>query len=301
MAMMDQSKYRQIASNPFVIIMESLLCDGMESAQALAYTLGFTEKQFDFSDVKGEIRKFWKPIARNMTVSKLNLLEACFDVAGLDPDLRSVFCYCGDELMQHVGCLNEKKQERALLRLLEMGFVNRIGKPGFDTWESIPSFAARINSVPILEECEKQEIDLNERNSCESTPFVTAALCNSFEVAEWLLGKEGIELYAVNVIGNNALHAAVAQGHLEMVRLLIANDYEIGDTALHKAAENGHFEVVKALVEYGADINAKNWRGFTPHEMAQKRDHREIASWLVQHEFEGIADVISTPVKANIF
>lgn len=56
----------------------------------------------------------------------------------------------------------------------------------------------------------------------------------------------------VQFTNQTALHWAAADGHLDIVRLLIQRGAEInathvaGYTALHEAAQRGHYDVVKA-------------------------------------------------------
>ena len=63
---------------------------------------------------------------------------------------------------------------------------------------------------------------------------------------------------------------ASRKGHLEIVKLLIANkitDINIqnnnGVTALMFASQKGHLEIVKLLIEKGANVNAQSKSGWT--------------------------------------
>ena len=58
----------------------------------------------------------------------------------------------------------------------------------------------------------------------------------------------------------SSLHFAAANGHTEIVKLLIAANAEVNavnnlqKTPLHLAARSGHTEIVKLLIENGAKI-----------------------------------------------
>ncbi|PVH76897.1 ankyrin, partial [Cadophora sp. DSE1049] len=62
--------------------------------------------------------------------------------------------------------------------------------------------------------------------------------------------------------GRTALHYASAQGHAEVIGILLEAGADIdavdedGWTALHVAADCGHIDVLMLLVNDGADLNA---------------------------------------------
>jgi len=88
------------------------------------------------------------------------------------------------------------------------------------------------------------------------------------------------------------LHSAVAGGHFEIARDLLAagvavqntaqvNAKQAGDfTPLHAAAQNGQIEMVELLLEYGADPTARSQDGRTPADLAWERGHLEIVDLL---------------------
>ena len=59
-----------------------------------------------------------------------------------------------------------------------------------------------------------------------------------------------------------ALHLAAANGHVDVVKVLIQNGADVNAvdeykfTALHLAARHGHVDIAKVLIENGADVNA---------------------------------------------
>jgi len=89
--------------------------------------------------------------------------------------------------------------------------------------------------------------------------------------------KELIDSVDVNAryyLGNTALIGASGEGHLEVVKELIAHGADvnalnnIGDTALMYASDYDHLEVVRELIARGADINIENKRGQTAYNLA---------------------------------
>lgn len=53
-----------------------------------------------------------------------------------------------------------------------------------------------------------------------------------------------------------------------------------GSTALHMAVKQGDVEVVKTLLQHGADPNLKNARGESPLDIAKEHGHDTIVPLL---------------------
>jgi len=90
---------------------------------------------------------------------------------------------------------------------------------------------------------------------------------------------------------NDSLQAAARNGHLEMVKLLLADGLiantpvrrRSGRTALQVAVEGGHIEVVKILLESGAEVNAEpaEINGKTALQVAAERGSLQLMSLLL--------------------
>ena len=87
-----------------------------------------------------------------------------------------------------------------------------------------------------------------------------------------------------------ALHTAAAQGHIDVVNLLLETDSNLakiaknnGKTALHSAARMGHVEVVKSLIGNDPSIGFRtDKKGQTALHMAVKGQNDEIVVELVK-------------------
>lgn len=85
---------------------------------------------------------------------------------------------------------------------------------------------------------------------------------------------------------------AAKNGHIDVVKLLIANNANInkadncgyGYAPLHQACRKGHSEIVKVLLEKGANINATNCNGDTPLHLTFKKGHTDIAKLLIKNK-----------------
>ena len=87
---------------------------------------------------------------------------------------------------------------------------------------------------------------------------------------------------------NTALHMAAANGHSEVVKLLLKQGdrvkldllNETGNTALHYAALNGKKDVVELLIESKASAKINNSFGRSALEDALQAGHGDIAELL---------------------
>ena len=96
------------------------------------------------------------------------------------------------------------------------------------------------------------------------------------------IGEEVIE-------GCTALWIAAANGHFDVVRLLIEQNAEVdgrtskNSTPLRAAAFYGHLDTARCLVENGADVNARNNLNSTPLMVTCDNGHLDVTSYLVKH------------------
>lgn len=85
-----------------------------------------------------------------------------------------------------------------------------------------------------------------------------------------------------------ALHLAAHEGHLAVVKALIAHDATVDRraqndlTPLHLAAYNGHTEVVEWLLESGAKVDARDREGKTSLTHACTGDFPKTAKLLIE-------------------
>jgi ankyrin repeat protein len=98
-----------------------------------------------------------------------------------------------------------------------------------------------------------------------------------------------------NLVIGAALRAASAEGHAEIVRLLLRNGADVTivapntggfiSSALLEAAQNGHLDVVKILVTARADVNAVGSESFAPTALqaAAANGHLEISNVLLNN------------------
>ena len=116
-----------------------------------------------------------------------------------------------------------------------------------------------------------------------------------FHVVTQLI-KNGASINAKDQDGLTPLHYAAANGHLDIVKILLEHSADIdlvddhimdgtklNRTALHRSICFGHKEVASLIIERGADVNQRDADGFAPLDMAILEDQGDIAETLIQN------------------
>lgn len=112
-----------------------------------------------------------------------------------------------------------------------------------------------------------------------------AVACKKKEVFDYLI-KNGIELNSEDLQGKTELHVAVQYNNAEYLKYLndhLPNDSwqsKYGASLLEIAVLNGHKGLLEQLITTGINVDAKNDRGSTALEIAQRIENDTIASYL---------------------
>jgi ankyrin repeat protein len=111
-------------------------------------------------------------------------------------------------------------------------------------------------------------------------PLGLAAFFGHRQIAEYLLDSGAdVNQAADNAFKVAPIHAAVSNGDIETVRLILERGADInarqqnGFTALHGAAGAGRADLVELLLAHGADRHALTDDGKTPAAVAAERGH----------------------------
>jgi len=126
------------------------------------------------------------------------------------------------------------------------------------------------------------DIDPEAKSGNGDTALMIACFKGNKAAVEALLAK-GAE---VNKPGWTPLHYAAANGHDEIIRLLLDKSAYIDaespnkTTPMMMAARGGHIYTVKLLLDEGADATLKNDLGMSAIDFAMKYEHKDIAEGL---------------------
>ncbi|MBW1754176.1 MAG: ankyrin repeat domain-containing protein [Deltaproteobacteria bacterium] len=179
-------------------------------------------------------------------------------------------------------------------------------------------YAAISNKVEISKYLIEKGAEVNARDGDGKCSLHYMVIDRNLELFKLLISN-GADVNTKDNFNRTSLHYAAAEGYLEIVKYLIFNGSEIdskaafhlkggwmkftlGCTPLHIAVSNGHLETVKYLISQGADIDLKNNEDENALDLAKKRKHQEIVTFLessekLAHLSKSRKTVVKTPVK----
>jgi uncharacterized protein len=130
----------------------------------------------------------------------------------------------------------------------------------------------------------KNGLDPNTVDEHGDPLLVIAAREKSDKVAALLAAAPNVDLGKQDTAGEDALMLASLNGDLPLVQTLIDKGAEVnkkGWAPLHYAAANGHDDVVRLLLDKSAYIDAGSPNGTTPLMMAARGDYASTVNLLL--------------------
>lgn len=177
----------------------------------------------------------------------------------------------------------------AILMLLQ--FSLRPARAGFPVDRKVPIFAASADGdVQQLNALLDKHPELLEyKGPFGITPLIVAAGQGQLKAVELLLDR-GADIRASTIVDGTALHAAVAGGQTDVVRVLLkrgavpgAKGMPRSETPLYVCAAQGDLNIARMLIEAGAPVNVRTEQSReTPLMAAAATGHADIVRLLLE-------------------
>ena len=121
----------------------------------------------------------------------------------------------------------------------------------------------RLNDVKICLNDEEFYVNVNQPDEHLWTYLMYAVRFSFNDIVEYLL-SQGADIHAVKGDGNNVLHIAAREGHLDTIKILLANKAipstrnKSGVMAFTLARQQGHEECCNLLIEAMREYDASS-------------------------------------------
>lgn len=158
--------------------------------------------------------------------------------------------------------------------------------------ESELLIAVHNNDIEVAINLIDQGANVNLQDNISDSPYLYAGAQGRTEILERMLKYADIDFSVVNRYGGNTLIPAAEKGHIDNVKLLVADDRididfqnNFGYTALIEAValtdgSEKFVEIVKILVDAGADITLKDKSGKTALDYAREKSYEKMIEIL---------------------
>ncbi|KAK3378799.1 hypothetical protein B0T24DRAFT_568404 [Lasiosphaeria ovina] len=140
--------------------------------------------------------------------------------------------------------------------------------------------------APVAQDFITKGADVNAQGGYYGNALQAASAEGHQEIVKLLLAKD-VDVNAQGGLYGNALQAASAEGHQEIVKLLLAKDADVNaqgglyGNALQAASAEGHQEIVKLLLAKDVDVNAQGGLYGNALQAASAEGHQEIVKILL--------------------
>jgi len=141
-------------------------------------------------------------------------------------------------------------------------------------------FAAYNGRADVAELLIRHGADVNARDNDGRTPLRIAAYNGHVDVVKLLL-ERGADLNAKNSENKTPLDVARERGQSDVARVI--EEFTRMPSELFEAVKSGDAARVKELLEKGADVNARDNKGWTPLHLAAQKGHADVAELLIKN------------------
>lgn len=131
----------------------------------------------------------------------------------------------------------------------------------------------------------EHDADYNAINPGGNTPIMWAASIGHVEIVKLLLAQDAINIAHKNDSNKDVFDAAVYNGNVAILKLLLAS-YTASNKnlLLNGAAYGGHIDIINFFLEDGVDVNAQDEQGYTPLILAAAKGYVAIVELLLKNQ-----------------
>ncbi|KAK9141627.1 hypothetical protein Syun_011027 [Stephania yunnanensis] len=193
-----------------------------------------------------------------------------------------------NNLLQHLKDLNDPMMEGVLLET-----ENMLARGRMDLPLSL-CFAALRGDDLLLNQLLRRGLDPNESDNSGRTPLHIAAS----------KGSENCVLLLLDYGADP--NSRAEQNCLDLLKDLVCYGGDVtlpksnGTTALHVAVSEGNIEIVRFLLDQGADMDRQDISGWTPRNLADQQGHDEIKElFLAKQESHHQTSIVIPPPSVH--
>ncbi|CAM4324884.1 ankyrin repeat domain-containing protein [Erysipelothrix inopinata] len=198
---------------------------------------------------------------------------------------------CAQNTSENVNRTDNNKKESEQDTMSKIKINPNIDKVNENN-ESELLIAVHNNDIEAAINLIDQGANVNLQDNISDSPYLYAGAQGRTEILEHMLKYADIDFSVVNRYGGNTLIPAAEKGHIDNVKLLVADDRididfqnNFGYTALIEAValtdgSEKFVEIVKILVDAGADITLKDKSGKTALDYAKEKKYEKMIEIL---------------------
>lgn len=199
--------------------------------------------------------------------------------------------------------LSQHAREREYAKWVADKGIEISGHDG--NWSTLAHRAVSDNRQDILVWLKAKGAKLNEQDLDGMTPVDLAQQANSRDILQWFktqgisprdmeaeaawmrdMRTAGVDNRDIRYDALSLMCQAAGTGDIRMLDAMLRTGMEVsaslrdGSTPLHFAVHGRNEKAIRWLKKHGADLGAKDQRGFTPGDYAAFRNDREVQAWL---------------------
>ncbi|KAL5265822.1 hypothetical protein ACHWQZ_G006498 [Mnemiopsis leidyi] len=192
-----------------------------------------------------------------------------------------------------------RENQPSVLKIILEAVGERLIDSELDKFQNTPlHFAAELGHLGCLRELLDFKFEINAQNEDDKCPLHLAAERGKLKCVQELVKADKATLEDKDDYGNQPLHYAALNGHVDTTIYLCDMGAEVGArnqlgwTPLDCAASRGNYKVMAALIDADAEIDPIDKAKLTPLHLAAKNGHVDATLFLLNNDANiGLVDV----------